>query len=215
MDKETVVVVIGGGLVPDTASRLGWRTTRFNDWGDNFGVLGDRLRVDASVVLAHDYSEWMFMPSGGQGQLAGIMPEALSIADVLEGEMVESGVSKDRIIKERSSGNTWSQLRRTQNMIEAWQLDQRILILSNTWQLPRIIAMILRAPGLDYFRTLQVNGQLGYLSAEDILTSHDPDKWRLFVEGAYDSERMKERIARDAEGVRQIMEGTYNFILRS
>lgn len=213
MTGERAVIVIGGHPKFDDVTQC-WRTSKFNEPGRSDSP-GDRLRIDAAAVLAYDCPEWVFIPTGGKGQLQGVLPAALSIADIMTGELVYTGVSRDRILKEDNSGNTWSQLLRTQQIIEAWQLDQPVSILSNGWQLPRIVAMLERAPRLDYFRELQVKGQLGVMSAENVLVKYDTEDWKIVVVAAYLSDNVRACIVREAEGVQQIMEGTYNFVLRS
>lgn len=211
MTEETVIALLTGDLTRDGATGL-WRTTRFGEQGESGGVGGDQLRVEASAYLGTEHRDWFFIISGGQGRLKNVLG-AQSIAGIVQSELVASGISRDRMFLEETSGNTWSQLIKIQEMIDSWQFDQRIVIVSSRWHTPRVEAMIEYAPRLDGLRTLSGLCQLSVVSAESVLTAHDPEHWKPVIEAAYQAEAMKACVARNAGGVAQIMDGTYSFQL--
>jgi len=50
MDKiEQAIYILGGGLKKEADGK--WRTTNYDEPGDNFGISGDRLRVVAAGYL--------------------------------------------------------------------------------------------------------------------------------------------------------------------
>ena len=197
---RTAMAVLGGGLVKENNK---WRTTRFDE-GDNFGALGDRLRVDAAYVLYNKNSSLTIIPSCGKGQYKDI-PDAPTVAEVIKQELMAMGVPEAAIEKEEESGNTWQQLQELKKIIVKNGFD-KMYMLSNRSHLPRVRAMI------------EVDGELNALlkkdmielvSAEEVLIEHDAYKWKNDIDAAYQSEAMQKRIALEEQGVRQIKNGTY------
>lgn len=205
-DDQRIVALLGGGLLCDPASGV-WRTTTFEDTGDQFGVLGDRLRVLAGHCLwKHDprITLWLL---GGRGQCAEL-PQAPPVAQAMRQELRALGVPSDVIRTEEASGTTYRQLLALQDII-AEHTAAHIAIVSNAWHLPRIRAMLERADPLAALRSLMAGGDVGLVAAEDVLTADDPAQWRDYVQSVYAQEGLRRRITLEAEGVRQIRAGSY------
>ncbi len=204
-----VVVILGGGLKRDAS---GWRTTNFDE-GDNFGSLGDRLRVVAGQILYKDFrnqnKDALVVVSGGRGQLRNA-PDAPTVASILKKELMDLGVPESIILVEENSNNTFEQLIELNKMIKArgWQ---NLAIVSNEYHLPRIGAMIGHGPGLETLKALSVNGKIFLVSAEEKLLDNDRERWQKLIEGAYKTKGMRERISLEKQGVKQIKSGVYKF----
>jgi len=99
VNKKTAIVILGGGLKKDADGR--WRTTNYDESGDNFGVSGDRLRVVAANYLYKNNQEQLIIASGGKGQLKNI-PGAPAVSEVLKRELIELGVPEEKIIEENN-----------------------------------------------------------------------------------------------------------------
>lgn len=200
MNNKEAIIILGGGLINDNGQ---WRTTNFDE-GDNFGTLGDRLRVEAAYILYKKNPELLLIALGGQGQYKDI-PGVPAVAEVIKKELTDLGVPESSINKEEQSGNTWQQLRELKRIIDTKGLSA-VAILSNRYHLPRIQALI-ESDAAMCARLKQDKIEL--ISAEEILIAHDPAKWKELVTKAYQTEVMKKRIAKEEEGVRQIEKGTY------
>lgn len=195
-----VIFIPGGGLINDNGR---WRTTNFDE-GDNFGAMGDRLRVEAAYILYKKNPGLLLITLGGQGQYKDI-PGVPTVAEVIKRELMDLGVPESSINKEEQSGNTWQQLQALKALIKKEKLNA-ITILSNRYHLPRVRTMVEHDGKL---RTLLAEEKLTLTSAEEILIAQNPTKWQELVTKAYQTEAMKKRIAKEEEGVRQIEEGTY------
>ena len=112
--KLEVIVVLGGGLFRDQNGT--WRTTNFNE-GDEYGKLGDRLRVVAASFLSKEHPDLKLIVSGGKGQFAEV-PDCPTLAVVLKKELTDLGVSPDNIIEESTSYNTFIQLKNSLAIIQ-------------------------------------------------------------------------------------------------
>ena len=199
--NSKTIFILGGGMIKDGAGR--WRTTNFNE-GDNFGAMGDRLRVLAAYILYKKNPELSLITLGGQGQYKDI-PGAPTVAEVIKRELMDLGVTEGSINKEEQSANTWQQLQGLKTLIEKEKLNE-IVILSNRYHLPRVRAMV---ENDDRLRTLSAKEKLMLISAEDILIAHDPTKWQELINGAYQTKAMKNRVATEEKGVQQIKDGSY------
>lgn len=193
---------MGGGLVKDKQSGK-WRTTNYFE-GDNFGAMGDRLRVLAADCLFREGPEQLIIASGGKGQLRDI-PDAPTVAEAIKNELIEIGVPAESIIQEDQSNNTWQQLQGLKNFISRGETES-IKIISNGWHLPRIKAMIEADRGL--LKLFEKNIII-MKSAEEVLIADNPKKWEKEIEAAYESEAMKERIRLEEKGIKDIREGNY------
>lgn len=205
-NKNNVIVIIGGGLKKDKDGK--WRTTNYFE-GDNFAVQGDRLRVEAGACLFNKNPEYLIITSAGKGQYKDI-PDVLPVAEVVKTELVELGVTKEKIITETKSGNSYEQLRETGKIIDKMGFNQ-VIIISNRYHLPRLEAMIKYGPDLGRLKELLNSSIIELKSAEDILLVDNEDKYKKEIDLAYKSNKMKERIKLEEQGVGQIKQGRYKF----
>lgn len=202
-EKIDVIVILGGGLKKD---KNGWRTTNFDE-GDNFGGLGDRLRVVAAEFLARENPKVIVVVSGGRGQLRKVVG-APTVSEVLKKELMALGVAPERIIEKNNSNNTYQQLKELIKVLNGRGFS-KIGIISNRHHLPRVQAMVEFIPDLKSLKDLLLIGNLELLSAEDILLDFDPNSWKDLISRAYASEAMQKRIELENQGVAQIKAGTY------
>ena len=165
------------------------------------------MRVEAASELFKKHKgEVSIIASGGKGQLRN-NPEAPTIASVIQSELVSLGVPKAAVKCEENSNNTYEQLKALENLLarESWP---DITILTNQWQILRAQAFADTLQGLtDYTK----EGKINFVAAEQVLIEADPEHWRVVIDTAYKSEEMKDRVKKEAEGVRAIKEGTYKF----
>lgn len=192
-----VLIVLGGGLFQEPSGN--WRTTNFNESGDEYGELGDRLRVVAASHLAKDNPNLKLIASGGSGQLTEI-PGCPTLSVVLKKELIELGIKEENIIEEGAAYNTYQQLKNSLALVLELNLS-RVGIVSNEYHLPRIAAF------LEYIPRPQIYIEL--ISAEKILVSKDLENWKENIRKAYKSEGMKRRIALEQKGIRDLREGKY------
>ena len=202
VNKKTAIVILGGGLKKDADGR--WRTTNYDEPGDNFGVSGDRLRVVAASYLYKSNPEQIIIVSGGRGQLKDI-PDAPTVSQVLKKELMELGVPEEKIIEENISGNTYEQLKKIKRLIRKEGL-KKIDFVSNKWHLPRIKAMLESFPELKEIYNLV---KVELKGAEEILLKYDHKNWQEIIEKVYKSEGLKKRIELEQKGIQDIKEGRY------
>jgi len=196
--KETVFVL--GGTVkqnPDTT----WRTTSFEEKGDNFGVTGDYVRPKAAALLYKKNHNIQFFVSGGRGQNKNI-DGAPSVASVMAKELISYGVPSDVIEEEGKSESSLEQLKYCAKIVQERNLEH-VSILSNEYHLPRIQVMLER---FNELKSLQ-NAQL--LSAESILVNEEPQVWKDTIKKAYDSDAMQKRIELEKQGIDDILKNKY------
>ncbi len=203
MGKPNAVAILGGGLTRDAVGK--WHTTTFDDVGDNFGIIGDRLRVMAAYYLYQDNPQRLIIASGGKGQLQNI-PDAPSVSEIIKNELVELGVPEAAIILEDHSRNTYQQLRALPEIMKEHDIE-RVSIVSNEWHLPRIRAMLEYHPVLKEFLPLTT---VELIPAEKVVITHAAEFESNIIK-ASKSEGMKERIEREQKGVKEIMNGTYQY----
>jgi len=198
--ERTIIAVIGGSLAQDAGGA--WRTTSFSE-GDRFGALGDRLRVEAAVHLFREHRDALVLALGGKGQLADD-PDVPPVASVIERELEERGVPAASIVTEQHSGTSYEQLLAIVEQLGRTPANA-VYIVSNKYHLPRLLAMIDCAPGLERL----ADGGVELCDAEDVLLRHEPELWEDKIRAAYDSAPVRERIALEEKGVLDIREGTY------
>jgi len=196
-----MVIVLGGGLKKEADDR--WRTTNFGEEGDNFGEMGDRLRVLAAAELYRQDSQVIFVASGGRGQFENV-PGAPAVGTVMKKELEDLGVPSDKIKEEIKSGSTREQLQELMKLISEAKPEE-IKIVSSRWHLPRVKAMIENFAELNFLK----NQTIELISAEDVLIHQDEKKWRPIIEKAYNSEGMKKRIEKEKQGAKDIESGQY------
>lgn len=198
-----IINILGGSLIQD--GRGHWRTTSFNE-GDNFGALGDRLRVVAAAYLYRHDHDLYFLASGGKGQLKNIS-SAPFISSVVKQELIDLGVPTGRIATEENSNTTYEQLVELSAYLATKKIKE-VAIISNQHHLPRIRYMIKTAPKLDGLKKLSA---LKLLAAEKICLKYQPAKWREEISKAYASQAMKERIKIEQQGIHDLKTGKYKY----
>jgi len=113
-------------------------------------------------------------------------------------------VPKERIVEENRSNNTYQQLVFLKDVLKA----ASVIILTNQWHLPRVKAIIENIEELkDFYHNLKPK----YLTAEEVLLSHNPSNWREIIESAYASKDMGDRLKLEKYGIEQIKKGTYRY----
>lgn len=195
--KLEIFIVLGGGLFKEPNGS--WRTTDFNDAGDEYGILGDRLRVVAASYLSKEGPNLKLIVSGGRGQLIEI-PDCPTLSTVLRKELTELGVNAENIVEENTAHNTYQQLKNSLALVQKLHFS-RVGIISNEYHLPRVAVF------LEHIQAPNIHIEL--VSAEKILIESAPEDWKQPIENAYASEVMKKRIALEQKGVRDLKEGKY------
>ena len=205
--KIDVLVILGGGLKKD---KNGWRTTNFNE-GDNFGCLGDRLRVVAGVFLFNNWKkknpDLLMVASGGRGQFKDVSG-APAVSAVLKKELIKLGVKRNSIITEGKSGTTYRQLKELSKIIlkNKWN---KIAIITNRCHAPRVKALIECVEDLRPLNQWLKMKKIILISAEDALMKYDKGKWKDTIERAYKSKLMKKRLFLEKQGIKQLKAGLY------
>jgi hypothetical protein len=184
-----------------------WRTTTFEDAGDKFGILGDRLRIVAGWHLYREDPSLRIVVLGGESNRTSDAP---TVAMVMKHELIDLGVPEQVIVTERGLFTTYRQLDSLRAMLEG-EMTPRVRIVSNRYHLGRIQAFIDHAPALLRLRQLQTLGRVTLQEAEAILIARDPKTWRSQIDAAYQSPPMRARMALEEKGTRQIRDGTYSF----
>lgn len=194
------VVFVLGGMQRKNADGS-WRTTHFNEEGDDYGVLGDYLRPKAAAILSKKNPSLRIITVGGGGQLKD-NPEAPAIAQIMKNELIELGVPCKTIEEETECGNSYEQLIACVKSVQD-RIPKHISILSNEYHLPRLYAMGKHFPELKKLQYAK------FVSAESVLIEHDQKTWKDFINKAYASEKMKVRTALEQQGVKDIIKGRY------
>jgi DUF218 domain len=202
--KRTLLAILGGDLVEDASGQ--WRTTTAKDPGDQYGILWDRLRLEAGWALYQGDPQLYLVVLGGKSD----KPGAPLIATVMKQELMELGVPGEAIVTEEESTTTNQQLLGLQEIVQE-RAGDHVRILTNAYHLTRVQAMIEDGPKLSTLKDLLAVGRLTVQGAEEVLVERDPETWRAEIDTVYQSEAMQARINREANGVRQIRQGTYRF----
>ncbi|MBP6924072.1 MAG: YdcF family protein [Candidatus Pacebacteria bacterium] len=202
MKQEQVVFILGGGILEEGGV---WRTTHFTEKGDAFGALGDRLRVDAAFVLYQAHPETtLLVPSGSKGQLKDHLT-APTVASVMGVELETLGVPDKAILLDEVSGNSYQQLCTLVLLAEEYDW-KHIVVLTNSWHLPRVQTMV---DVTDSLRTFFLKRKISFVAAEEILIEADTVLWQKVIEDAYSDTSMRLRKEKEARGVRDLLAGTY------
>lgn len=204
IDNFSAVAILSGAIIKDSAGR--WRTTTFADQGDEYGALGDSLRVLAATVLYKKNPKLVFILFGGKGQL-GKFPGIPAMAGVIKSELMELGVPKKKIFIAGNSNTTFESLINLKKIIEE-KNHQKIIIISNRYNLPRVRMMIKKTPELAVFYQSR---QIKLAAAEKILIEHQPSLWRDKIKIAYQTSAMKKRQELERKGTKDFATGKYVF----
>lgn len=185
-----------------------WVSTDLSVEDNLLGSPGGKLNIYAGAVLlaGSDPSARIFTGGGkGFGVPAGTSEDRPLLAEILCDELVEAGVPRDRIVLEGNSNNTYQELLELARLIES-EHPQSVGIVTGRWHIPRTEAMLeVKFPELSSKTTIK------FVAAEDVLIAADFRKWRALIEAAYKSDWLAARIQMEANGTKQIRDGTYIF----
>jgi len=200
MNKKEAILILSGGIKQNKDGS--WISS---DLDDTEVSPGGKSRVIAASYLFNDDKEKFVITTGqiGSEKLAQEKQHP-NISAILKKELTELGVPEERIIEESRSNNTFEQLTESIKVIKEHGFEN-IIFISNRYHLPRIKAMIEKIPELNEFL---LSGKLELKSVEEILIEKEP-KWKEEIEKAYNTKEMKERIALEEQGVRDLKEGRY------
>ena len=203
MELPDAIIVLAAGIKRDASGR--WTSTDLSAEDDKLGAPGGKLRVRAAAILATKYPTALVIPSGGKGyDVPAEYPEDRPLlGEILRDELVENGVPRSRIVLEGKSNTTYQQLQELETLI-ARRKWQSVVIVTSRYHLPRLHAMSEERFPLLVASALPV-------SAEDVLLEADPVSYGPILTEAYASVFMRERIAKETQGVLHIRDGTYQF----
>lgn len=197
--------ILSGGLIKDKSGH--WHTTLGEEGMEDGLILNDHLRILAGAQLWQENEDLEIIVSGGLGKLRGVLPNNLTISKVMKNELVELGVPAEKIIEDETTSSTYGQLQSLSEMIKSVKLSGKVSIISNTYHLPRIQAMIEYTELIKILTPISVS----LLGAEDVLLRLKPKEWRDFIEKVSKTDGMKKRIISESRGVMAIKNGTYEF----
>jgi hypothetical protein len=205
MKQTDHIVLLATAIKQDAGGR--WVSTGLTEEDSIHGGPGGALRICAAALLLGEYPHLKIITGGAKGfdVREGVPEDRPLLADILRDELLESGVPEERIILQRNSNNTYQELQELERLVGELGL-KRLIILTGRWHVERLHTMIdIKFPQLRGRVSLEV------VTAEDVLIARDAEKWRSFIEGAYGSEWMAERMFKEQNGVLQIHAGTYHF----
>jgi uncharacterized SAM-binding protein YcdF (DUF218 family) len=198
------IAVLGGGLVKDNGK---WRTTGYSDFGDKFGLSGDRLRLEAIRCLNTDGKVGKIILLGGKGQLHA-EKDLRSVSYVMGEELKQMGIEESTITLEEKSGNTFEQLAALSELLDDGEYE--VPLISNEFHLPRIAVMIDHLVGKDKERFGSLE-RFVPMSVEMIVLKYEQDRWQDEIDKAYSSEAMRERMEMESKGMDDLIKGRYTF----
>lgn len=198
------VAILGGGLYKNNNGT--WRTTGFSE-GDDFSVDGSSIRVIAGYYLHKLDPSFLIITSGGKGQYINIS-DAPTLSSVIKNELIKLGVPIKKIVEESKSNNTYQQLQELHKIIIKNNINE-LFIISNSYHLPRIIAML---DNNVFSKKIISKNIIKLLSAEEIAINHNPKKWKKEINEAYKSKSIKKRIELEEKGVEDIKNGVYKLV---
>ncbi len=203
--SPSVIAILSGAMIKDADTGC-WRTTTFDDPGDLYGAVGDRLRILAGSLLRDQYPQSKILLLGGKGQFSQTKG-APSVASVMKKELIELGVPPEAIKTEEKSGTTHESLLVLRGLI-AKEKSKNIWLVSNRYHLSRIRAMIKYTPEL---KTEFQKRSVKLVSAEEVLIKKQPLVWKKKLERIYQTPQLKKRIVLEKMGVKDIAAGKYFF----
>jgi len=197
MSAPDAIAVLSASVVLDSGR---WRSTRLSSEDNLAGAPGGELRVRATALLGMRYPNALIVATGARGYDVVGQEDRPLLCDILQAELVAAGIALSRVVREDSSNTTYQQLVELHKLAQArgWQ---SVYIVSSRWHLPRIRAML--EAKLPAFAP-------ELCAAEDILVEADPNQ-KGEIDAAYASEWLRERIAKEEQGIAHIQSGTYRF----
>ncbi|MEK7585311.1 MAG: YdcF family protein [Patescibacteria group bacterium] len=194
------IVILAGGFTRDASGE--WHSSTFGTPA-TVSMSGSYVRIAAAAILWRQNPDSVVVPSGGRGQADQLFPPGLFLSTVMRRELIQEGVPATSILEENRSGNTLEQLREIRHLakVHGWPLVE---IVSSRFHLPRIQAMIECLSELGGLKSITQ-----FTSAEDVVLAASPVVWRSAINLAYASPEFIKLAELEANGVRQLREGTY------
>ena len=219
--KPDAVFVHSGGIIE--SGRDDKRVLKSTPYGskDHIGLFGGgKARVIAAAQLAEYFPEAKIVTNSTvTNNLGQVEPHALVYAAELRDK---HEVPDSQIIVQEDSIDTATELielmRMTENM--GWK---RVVMITNDYHLPRAKAIFENLEALaakNYEeedskevakllkRTKEAGTELIFQGAEEILELRSPH-YKNLIAAAQDTQAFKDRVAAEANGVKQILDGTY------
>lgn len=205
MKQADHIVLLAAGIKQDAGGR--WVSTNLTEEDNMHGAPGGTLRIDAATVLLRNNPSAIIMTGGARGfdVREGVTSDRPPLAEILRDELLECGIADERIILERNSNTTYQELQEIERFAAELGLE-RLVILTSRWHIPRLCAMI-----EVKFSNFRRSVTLEIVAAEEVLIAENEKKWRTFIDDAYCSQWMVDRIRKEQDGIRQIHAGTYTF----
>jgi hypothetical protein len=198
MEQDVTIVVIGA--YPHFKDGK-WQTSGVGDPGDHAGATFDRFRVLAGFALSQKYPNAKLLLSGG-AQHEG----EPSCAKVLEDELSELGVAKERMELEERSQSVHQQLYEIGKLAGEKHLPH-LLIITNDWHHPRLKAMMEHAPKLEMWKDISWER----IDAEQVMLDSGNADWAAMVAAERSHPKFAERVGMEEQGVRDVIAGVYRY----
>ena len=188
------IVVFSGGLVSytDKEGKIKYRSTTYAN-RDTFGTLGGYERVRATAELANRFPVACIVTTSRHTK-----GEPPTLAGVMAQELVNLGISRERIILEEISTNTASALRSSLQLAaqKGWK---EIILVSNEYHMPRIKA---------FYEQEKSPVKAEFVSAEAVLITADSNFKEVFGRVKKTS-AYAERLAAEQRGIEALHRGEY------
>ena len=171
------------------------KITEISDLRDESNREGMRIVIElktgtnSDILLNKLYKHTRLQDTFGINLLALVdnQPKVLTLRDLIDNYILH----RRTIVRKRTQ----------------YDLKQAVLI-SNDYHLPRMKAMMRTDKDLN---KLFSQRKIRFRSAEKILIKYQPEVWQKVIKKAYQTQAMKQRIALEKKGVRDIKKGIYKF----
>lgn len=198
------IVVLSAGIKHGEDGR--WVSTDLTEADNILGAPGGKLRVIASAILSNRHPNAVVVANGEKGLdiASSVSKDRPTLAEITREELIENGLPEERIILEKNSNTTYQQLQELEKMVikRKWR---NILIVTNRYHVARVKAMI----GMKFPKLVAI---VKVISAEEVVIYENSAKWENAIIEAYASDYMKERTAREEQGILQITNSTYRYV---
>ena len=199
-------VLLSGGFVKEIKKdgTFGFRSTKINE-GDAFGILWGEARTLAVAELA------LYFP-----QAIIIVTSAPPKIPAIREELERLSVLKNRIILEKKSTNTLSQIAETIKIIHKKEI-RRVVFITNEYHIPRVRAIyenfeFITQPDKEINRIIQKikfsDTCINFIAAETILPYRDK-KFIKIIDDMKKNIAYKKRVRNEKLGLLMIKNGEY------
>ena len=213
-DPEAIFVLSGGIAKNPVHGR--YRPTAFCDLDPHGFMGGGKSRVIAAIELAQIFPAATIVPTSKDPK-GNHRPHW----DVMSQELIRRGVRENRIIPEKNSFDTISNLSEMLKLCHAHQWN-KIAIISNEWHLPRIMLMYDQLPHLlesrsfaEYLEIRRVKRlcelrelAIAWVAAEDILLLRS-EKYKTLLDKTKATTSYSLRLEAELRGITLLLRGTY------